>query len=96
MLSVRVADITTFPVDAVVNAANVALIAGGGVDGAVHDATGPELQDACLAHPEVVPGVRCPTGEVRGTDARAKTIHAQDTHGHLSVSGSSSGRHRGS
>jgi len=69
MLSVHVGDITTLPVDAVVNAANVALLAGGGVDGAIHDAAGPELQEACLAHPEVELGVRCPTGQVRVTEA---------------------------
>lgn len=69
MLSVHVGDITTLHVDAVVNAANVALLAGGGVDGAIHDAAGPELQQACLAHAEVEPGVRCPTGEARVTDA---------------------------
>lgn len=71
MISVVLGDITTLAVDAVVNAANVALLAGGGVDGAIHDAAGPELQQACLDHLEVEPGVRCPTGEVRVTDAFA-------------------------
>jgi O-acetyl-ADP-ribose deacetylase (regulator of RNase III) len=61
------ADITTLPVDAVVNAANEALLGGGGVDGAIHRAAGPELVAACLAIPEVRPGVRCPTGEARIT-----------------------------
>ncbi|MEM9694460.1 MAG: macro domain-containing protein [Myxococcota bacterium] len=69
MLVVHVADISALRVEAVVNAANTALLAGGGVDGAIHDAAGPELQKACLAHPEVEPGVRCPTGGVRVTDA---------------------------
>lgn len=60
-------DITTLAVDAIVNAANQALAGGGGVDGAIHRAAGPELSAACKAIPMVRPFVRCPTGEARIT-----------------------------
>jgi len=62
-------DITAIPAGAIVNAANERLLGGGGVDGAIHRAAGPELAATCRAIPEVRPGVRCPTGESRITPA---------------------------
>ena len=67
MIRVVQGDLTRRDVDAIVNAANETLLGGGGVDGAIHRAAGPQLVAACRAIPEVRPGVRCPTGEARLT-----------------------------
>jgi O-acetyl-ADP-ribose deacetylase (regulator of RNase III) len=66
-IEIVAADITALDVDAVVNAANEAMLGGGGVDGAIHRAAGPGLLEECRAVPEVAPGVRCPVGEARIT-----------------------------
>ncbi|XP_048446836.1 macro domain-containing protein VPA0103 [Pyrus x bretschneideri] len=92
-LVIQKGDITKWSVDgstdAIVNPANELMLGGGGADGAIHRAAGPDLLQACYSVPEVRPGIRCPTGEARITPGfKLPASHVIHTVGPVYRSGS--------
>ena len=68
MIRIETGDLTRCSDDAIVNAANPIMLGGGGVDGAIHAAAGPQLRAACEQIP-AIDGIRCPTGGAHITPA---------------------------
>ena len=89
-ITIKVGDITREAVDAIVNAANSSLMGGGGVDGAIHRAGGPEILQACKRIRETTHPRGLPTGEaVITTGGRLCARYVIHTVGPIH------GRHRG-
>ena len=65
-------DITKLKVDAIMNAANEALLGGLGIDKAIHKAGGTQLRKECEKFPEIRPGIRCDAGECKITKSYGK------------------------